>query len=150
MLASTNPHQSITASIERVINSLVAETLGWTYVYWDDRDENAEFPSGDLIGPMGIGWEEVGVNEFDITCTIALSTVADQGRFRLRGQIDKVLQAFPIGGAIPLFNFNTKRDSGSQLFIHSPRSVLPIASAEQRTIQLVQLVLSTKLPEGRV
>ncbi len=138
-----NPHLSITSSLERAIKSLAAP--GWTYVYWEDRDATQELPEGDLLGPMGLGWEEQSPNEFGISVAVAISTVADNNRFRLKQKIDDTLGLFTVGSAIPLYNWTTKQPV-SDMIVLSPRSVPPIASAEQRVIQLVQFVLAAKLP----
>lgn len=146
-MSTIYPHLSISASIERAIKSLATDP--WTYVYWEDRDDTQELPPGDILGPMGLGWQEDEVNEFDISVAVAISTTGDKNRFRMKEKIDDTLKLFHVGAHIPLFRWDTKQPVG-EINVLSPRTVMPIASSEQRVIQLVQLVLSVKLPKHLV
>lgn len=146
-MSTVSPHLSISASIERAIKSLATDN--WTYVFWEDRDETQELPTGDIIGPMGLGWLEDDPNEFAISVAVAVSTTGDANRFRMKQKIDDILKLFVVGSSIPLFRWDTKVPVG-EISIVSPRSVMPIASSEQRVIQLVQLVLVAKLPKDLV
>jgi hypothetical protein len=110
-----------------------------TFVDWDEHANINELPSGDILGPAGVGMtDEQGV--YEIVMAIGCSTYQDPSLFRLRKMMSLLYGKLKPQSKLTLYDHDTAQPI-TFMVSTSPVSVTPITKVEARPLQFIELKL---------
>lgn len=110
-----------------------------TYVDWDAHAEVNELPTGDLIGPAGIGLSTEQVNFDYVVFAFGISTIDDPNLFRLRKTMSQLHAKLRPMTKIPIYDADTAQVI-SWMVVKTPLSISPVSKAELRAVQFINVM----------
>ena len=140
-------HEDFYASLVNFCQTQITELVtsgvspGLQYVDYDAHSQVLDLPKTDLIGVASLHWSNDG-HVFTIGCSIGCSVWQDQNLFRHRQILGAITPLLLPMKEIPLLDAQTGIRK-NWLMVSGPMSVMPMTTAEQRSLQFILIELQT-------
>lgn len=132
-------YDNVVVSLIRFVEDFRKEFMADAdYVEWDGHAELSELPKKDVIGMAGCGLAEDQPGLYEVVFGVQVSTWGDPNLGRLRKLVSRLRGRLVPETRITVYNHDTAAED-SWLVTATPLAVLPVARAETRAIQAVEV-----------